>query len=122
MKDNKIYNLLNTLLLTRLMELIKKPEEEEEEKPTPREQLVEMYTNPKDDVVSEKAPDIEKIMGEYKNKPIDQDIIMQKMEAIIKEKEMLAKNQEVENTEMARQEDQQKTFKRAMLGVNKDGR
>ena len=119
MKDSKLYNLISTLLLAKLMELLKKPKEEgeEEEKPTPREQLAEMYANPKDDVKPVKEPNINKIMAEYRKQPINEDLILQKLEALIKEKEIISEQKQDIIKDRTYLEDQQKSQQRAMLEI-----
>ena len=118
MKDSKLYNLISTLLLAKLMELIKKPKEEtEEEKPTPREQLANLYANPQEDIKPSNEPDINKIMAEYRKQPINEDLILQKLEALIKEKEIISEQKQDIIKDRTYLEDQQKSQQRAMLEI-----
>jgi len=118
----KIDELLNNLIILKLMEFIKKTgKKEEETKPTPREEFTEMYVNPNETPKKEEEPDVERIMTEYEKHPIDQNIIMQKLEAITKEKEFIKRNKEKIAQEREQLEDQHKSLQRAKLEAERNG-
>ena len=124
MKKDRLYDFF-TLILKEMINLIGEPEEnKEKEEPNPREQLLEMYEGHKKEAehsTEQKAEKATKVMEVYKEKPLDANMILQKMEAITREREMIEKSKEAINKDRAKLESQQATLESAFSEAKEKG-
>ena len=113
----KIEKLLDKLIFLKLFEFLKKEEPEEQEKElTPKEKLIELYVNPKEDNLSKKVDnhfvEISKMVKSNDKIKIP-DWISLKEEALKKDKEMIEKDKAEMGKEREHLESQQATLKTA---------